>query len=293
MTRTKAWIEGMRLRTLPVSLAAVIAAIACVSTSGHEVLWGWATVCLLFALLAQIASNFANEYFDFRDGIDTTEKRRGPERGVTIGLITPRQMLAATLITLAAACAVGLTTILRGGWWLLPCGVFIALGVLAYSAGPYPLSRHCLGEVAVVIFYGIIPVTLTYYVLTLTLSWTSLILGIAMGMWIAMVILVNNYRDIDADRAVGKHTVSTKIGPQGSAILYCALGQLAGLFLFLAFGLQQGFLPLIPMILGFCASKQLYFGGLSGKQCTAILALTSVVILLTSILFLIISFFTT
>lgn len=173
---------------------------------------------------------------------------------------------------------------------MLPCGVFIAAGVLAYSAGPYPLSRHCLGEVAVLIFYGIIPVTLTYYLLTRSFSLSSLLLGIAMGLWIAQVILVNNYRDIDADRAVGKHTISTKIGQRGSAILYCALGQFAGLFLILAFGTSQGFLPIVPMILGFAASKQLYFGGLSGKQCTGILALTSIVILITSILFLIISY---
>ena len=291
MTRAGAWIEGMRLRTLPVSLAGVVAATACAKTMGFDIAWGWAAVCLLFALLAQIASNFANEYFDYRDGIDSTDKRQGPERGVTNGIITPRQMLAATLLTLGLACAIGLLTIIRGGWWLLPCGVFIALGVLAYSAGPYPLSRHCLGEVAVVIFYGIVPVTLTFYVLTLTISLPALLLGISVGLWGAMVILVNNYRDIDADRAVGKHTLSTRIGPQRSAILYCGLGQLSGLFMWAAFGMSQGLLPLLPMILGFCGSKPLYFGGLSGKSCTVQLALTALSLLITTVLSLLIALF--
>lgn len=290
MTRTGAWIEGMRLRTLPVSLSGVIAAIACVKLSGHEVTWGWATICIVFALLAQIASNFANEYFDYRDGIDTTEKRRGPERGVANGLISPRQMLAATVCTLALACVVGMLTIIRGGWWLLPCGMFIASGVIGYSAGPYPMSRHCLGEVAVVVFYGIVPVVLTYYVLTLTWSLTAVSAGIGTGLWGAMVILVNNYRDIEADKAVGKHTISTKIGQRGSALLYCGLGQLSGLMFFASFGMEAGFLPLLPMILGFAGAKQLYDGVAEGKACTFILALTSLIMLIFSLMLLIIAY---
>lgn len=291
MTRTGAWIEGMRLRTLPVSLSGVIAAIGCAKSSGVNIPWGWASICLLFALLAQIASNFANEYFDYRDGIDTTSKRRGPERGVANGLISPKEMLSATLLTLALACAIGLTTIIRGGWWLLPCGIFIALGVLAYSAGPYPLSRHCLGEVAVIIFYGIIPVTLTYYILTLTINLAVLFLGMAIGLWGAMVILTNNYRDIEADRAVGKHTLSTRLGVQGSAILFCALGQFAGLALWLSGGMTWGLLPIIPMGLGFIGSYALYHGNLSGESCTKLLALTSCLMLLTTLTYLIITMF--
>lgn len=281
MTRTGAWIEGMRLRTLPVSAAGVLAAVGCVAASGAAVEWGWAAVCLIFALLAQIASNFANEYFDYRDGVDTVASRRGPQRGVANGLISPRAMLRATLITLALACGVGLLTIVRGGWWLIPCGAVIALGALAYSAGPYPLSRHCMGEVAVVLFYGLVPVTLTCYVLTLHVTAASVILGLAVGFWGAMVILLNNYRDIEADRAAGKHTLSTRMGRQGSALLFCALGQFAGLGLWFAGGMGWGFLPLIPMALGFIAGHALYRGGLVGQQCTRLLALTSALLLLT------------
>lgn len=283
MTRAGAWIEGMRLRTLPVSMAGVCAAVGCVAASGHMVEWGWAAVCMLFAVLAQIASNFANEYFDYRDGVDTIASRRGPERGVTNGLISPRAMLLAALLTLALACGIGLLTVVRGGWWLIPCGVLIALGALAYSAGPYPLSRHCLGEVAVVVFFGLVPVTLTCYVLTLEIPVNAVILGAAIGLWIAMVILINNYRDINADRAAGKHTLSTVLGPQRSALLFCAFGQFAGLGLWLSCGTAWGFLPLIPMAHGFIAGFALYRGGLSGRQCTRLLALTSVMLFLTTL----------
>lgn len=285
MTRTQAWIEGMRLRTLPVSLAGVIAAVGCVAADGVPIAWGWAVVCILFALLAQIASNFANEYFDFKAGIDASD-RRGPERGVANGVISPRAMLIATLSTLGIACLVGLLTVIRGGWWLIPAGVFIALGALAYSAGPYPLSRHGLGEVAVVVFYGIVPVSLTYYVLAQQWSWAACLCGIAIGLWGAMVILVNNYRDIDSDRAHGKMTLSTRLGQRGSAMLYCALGQLSAVTMFASDPTGWGFLPILPAFLGFFLGFKLYCGGLDGKQCTRILAVTAFMMLATSLLYL-------
>ncbi|MCX4331206.1 MAG: 1,4-dihydroxy-2-naphthoate octaprenyltransferase [Muribaculaceae bacterium] len=284
MTRKAAWIEGMRLRTLPVSMAGVVAAVALVVSSGLPAAWGWGAVCFVFALLAQIASNFANEYFDWRDGIDTAAGRRGPERGVTNGVIAPRAMLAAALVTLGAACCLGLTTVMRGGWVMLPCGALIALGALAYSAGPWPLSRHCLGEAAVVVFYGLAPVVLTVYLLTLTIPLRAWVLGLAVGLWGAMVILINNYRDIDADRAAGKHTVATAIGPAGSALLYCAFGQFAGLAMWLSTGAAftpAAMLSVIPMMLGFYVGAILVRGGLNGRQCTRLLALTSVSMFLT------------
>lgn len=275
MTRTAAWIEAVRLRTLPVSISGVLAAVGYVVAADTAADWRWAPVCLIFAVLAQIASNFANEYFDYRDGIDSAKERRGPQRGVANGVITPRAMLAATLITLGIACFIGLFTILRGGWQMLPCGLIIALGALGYSAGPYPFSRHYLGEVAVILLYGLAPVVLTVYLLTLTLPAGAFITGAAVGLWGAMVLLVNNYRDIDADRSVSKHTLSTLIGPRGSALLYCALGQLCGLGLWLGGGASWGVLPVIPMAMGFMGGYALFRGSLDGAACTRLLAVTS------------------
>lgn len=214
----------MRLRTLPVSLSGVIIAVGYNLTS-HNFKAAPATLCLVFALLAQIASNFANEYYDFKGGLDR-KGREGPRRGVTEGDITPGAMKRATFITLGLACATGLSLVHYGGWWLIPAGIFIALGVLAYSTGPYPLSHHALGEVAVFLFFGIIPVNLTYFVQTLEWSHDVLLGSIAAGMMGANVLIVNNYRDIDDDRAVGKHTLAVKIGRRLTPLLY----------LFLSFG---------------------------------------------------------
>lgn len=221
----KCWIEAMRLRTLPVSLAGVIMA------------WGFcflydnfnlipAILCLLFALLAQIASNFANEYYDFKSGLDR-KGREGPRRGVTEGDITPQAMKFATFSTLALACVIGCSLIYYGGWWLLPIGIFIALGVMAYSTGPYPLSHHGLGEVAVLFFFGIIPVTLTYYVQSLQWSLDVLLASISIGLMGANVLIVNNYRDHDDDKEVGKRTLAVIFGRSAVSNLYLFNGYIA------------------------------------------------------------------
>lgn len=215
----------MRLRTLPVSVAGVFAASGfAIDDKVFKPLP--ALLCLVFALLAQIASNFANEYFDFKAGLDRPG-RVGPRRGVTEGDIKPSAMLAATFGTLMAACAVGLSLIYWGGWWLIIAGVVIALAVLAYSTGPYPLSRHALGEVAVLFFFGIIPVNLTYYVQSGGFSVSVLMGSVAIGLMGANVLLVNNYRDTEDDRCSGKTTLSVKFGRRFASSLYLINGWIA------------------------------------------------------------------
>lgn len=244
------WIEAMRLRTLPVSVAGVITAVGFAFLSGHF-LWLPALLCLIFAVLAQIASNFANEYYDYRDGLDRPG-REGPRRGVTEGDITPRAMLAATFGTLVAACCVGLSLIYWGGWWLLPAGIIIALAVIAYSTGPYPLSHHGLGEVAVFFFFGIIPVNLTYYVQAGSFDLSVLFGSATVGLMGANVLLVNNYRDMEDDRAVGKHTLAVLAGRHFAAALYLLNGWIgAALMLPVWMALPAGAIavPLVYVIL--------------------------------------------
>lgn len=214
----KAWIEAIRLRTLPVSAAGVLAATALAVRDGSP-RWGAAALCLAFALLAQIASNFANEYYDWRDGVDRPG-REGFRRGVTEGDISPLAMKRAIYITLALAACCGLGLVAYGGWWLIPVGAAIGLGALSYSAGPYPLSRHALGEVAVFVFFGLVPVTLTYYVQTGTVTTMAWRVATCIGLMGANILIVNNYRDADDDRAVGKMTIAVKFGRKFASALY-------------------------------------------------------------------------
>lgn len=213
-----AWIEAMRLRTLPVSTAGVVAAWA-LAAGGPVFRWVPAVVCLLFAVGAQIASNFANEYYDYRDGLDR-RGRSGPRRGVTEGDIAPQAMKRATYGVLALTSALGLSLVAWGGLWLIAVGIVIAVGALAYSAGPWPLSRHCLGEVMVILFFGVAPVNLTCWLVSGTWSQSALLISLAIGLMGANVLIINNYRDADDDRAVGKHTLATLLGRKAIRALY-------------------------------------------------------------------------
>ncbi len=208
----------MRLRTLPVSLAGVGAAWAYALMHGQ---WEAApgVICVLFALLAQIASNFANEYYDYTAGRDRPG-REGPRRGVTEGDISPAAMRRAMLVTIGMACCAGLSLVAWSGWWLVAVGMGIALGVFAYSTGPYPLSTNGLGEVAVVVFFGLVPVNFTYYLMTGHWSGEVMTGSVAFGLMGANVLIINNYRDVDDDRAVGKRTLAVKMGARLMPPLY-------------------------------------------------------------------------
>ena len=222
--KMKPWIEAMRLRTLPVSAAGVLAGCA-VALAYDNFNWLPALICLIFALAAQIVSNFANEYFDFKNGLDH-KGRQGFRRGVTEGDIKPESMKRAMLILMAADCLLGLTLIHWGGFWIIPVGILIAIAAFAYSAGPWPLSHHGLGDEAVVVFYGIVPVTLTAYLQcgdwiggsmagVLGEMWImALIVSVGIGLLGANVLTVNNVRDYKDDSRVGKRTKVVIFGPK-------------------------------------------------------------------------------
>lgn len=219
----------MRLRTLPVSVAGVIAGTG-FAVMDNSLKIAPAVLCLVFAVLAQVASNFANEYYDYKAGLDAPG-RVGPRRSVTEGDITPQAMKTATFLTLALACAVGCSLIIWGGWWLIAVGITIALGVLAYSTGPYPLSHHGLGELAVIAFFGIIPVNFTYYLQAGGFDWSVFIGSVSIGLMGANVLIVNNYRDLEDDRAVDKHTLAVLLGRPFCSTLYLVNGCVAVLLM--------------------------------------------------------------
>lgn len=286
-SKVGAWIEAMRLRTLPVSVAGVFAGTAYAGLYG-TISWLPAALCLAFAILAQIASNFANEYYDFKRGFDKAG-REGPRRGVTEGDLTPAAMLHATFITLGLACAIGCSLIYWGGWWLLPIGILIAVGVLAYSTGPYPLSHHGLGEIAVVFFFGIIPVTLTYYVQNggWPAELSDLVCGsVAIGLMGANVLIVNNYRDADDDRAVKKHTLAVIIGRKAVRWLYLANGIVAVVLMrrtWLDISAMSLIVPIVYLILHTLLFIRL--GRLNGHRLNPLLGMTAVLMLAYSLAF--------
>ena len=223
MKRTiKIWIECARLRTLPVSVAGVIMASG-IAVLYHRFEWLPALLCFAFAVLAQVVSNFANEYYDFRRGTDK-KGRVGPRRGVTEGDITPGLLLRVTIGTLAVACAVGCGLIPFGGWWLIPVGILIAVFAFAYSAGPYPLSYYGLGDVSVLVFFGLVPVNLTFYLQAGYFAPLTILASVTIGLMGVNVLLVNNYRDVDDDREAHKRTTVVIFGRKVASAAYLING---------------------------------------------------------------------
>ena len=285
----KEWIEAMRLRTLPVSVAGVLGGTACaIYHHGFSLLP--ALVCLFFAIIAQIAANFANEYYDFKNGIDK-KGREGFRRGVTEGDISPKKMKIATYLTLIAACCIGATLVIWGGWWLIFIGIIIVMFALAYSTGPFPLSQNGLGEFTVIIFFGVIPVLFTEYVQTRIFYFdsTSVLLSVAVGLMAANVLLVNNIRDIEDDRAVGKKTLAVLLGVKTAGFLYYYSGILAAILLAMSssplpFWVSAGWLT-------YFAFHTVLWGKLKvskGKELNDILKWTSLLLFFVSIYILVI-----
>lgn len=284
----KVWIEAMRLRTLPASISGVLAGVAVALQRGHFD-WLPALLCLLFALAAQIGSNFANEYYDYRDGLDKPG-REGFRRGVTEGDITPLAMHRATAIAFGIAALIGCSLIYWGGWWLVLAGIFIFIGALSYSAGPFPLSRNAMGEIAVVIFYGLIPVGFTFYLQTGYFSYDDFAAGLAVGLMTANILIVNNYRDHDDDKAVNKLTTAVVFGRNAVAWAYLLNGFIAvalTLGMWISAGTITLVFPTLYLIAHVCLWR--YLRANEGHRLNPALGMTAMLMLLFIIALLIVS----
>ena len=281
----KKWIEAMRLRTLPVSLAGVICGTACALLQGsfNAIV---ALLCVLFAGLAQIASNFGNEYYDYKNGIDR-KGREGFRRGVTEGEITPIAMKRATYATLLLAAIIGCTMLFFGSWWLIFVGAAVALFALGYSAGPYPLSHHGLGDVAVIIFFGIVPVTFTCYLQAGKFDNTGITLStaFAVGLLAANVLIVNNSRDMEDDKAVNKNTTVVIFGRKTMAWCYLLAGLVAMVAMVPVWRvLQLWSLPIVLVYTALHLKNWLYLKKVQGAALNPLLGKTAVTLLVFSLM---------
>jgi 1,4-dihydroxy-2-naphthoate octaprenyltransferase len=221
----QAWWLAVRPKTLAAAITPVIVACALASRDGAFHLRP-ALICFVFALLAQIISNLANDYFDYRKGSDN-EERLGPQRAVAQGWIKPGVMLSVTLVLLAVDLCIGLLLVRYGGWLLVGVGALIALFALAYSGGPYPLAYHGWGDVCVFVFFGIVPVGFTYYVQAQTWTTGATLCGAACGLVIINILVANNYRDRETDAKAGKRTSIVRFGERFGRYFYLCNGVVA------------------------------------------------------------------
>jgi 1,4-dihydroxy-2-naphthoate octaprenyltransferase len=173
--------------------------------------WPSASVALVCAVLIQIGTNFANDYFDYQKGADTAQ-RQGPLRLTQAGLVTPQAMKRAMALVFFLACIGGLFLIMRGGLPVILVGVFCILSGVLYTGGPYPYGYHGLGDLICLISFGPVAVGGTYYVQALEIHPLVVIAGLGPGLLITAILTVNNLRDIEEDRKAGKRTLAVCFG---------------------------------------------------------------------------------
>lgn len=207
----KNWIMAIRPHTLFASLAPVLLglAVAYYETQNLNVLV--AILTALCALLLQAASNIANDYIDAARGIDT-EDRVGFTRVTSSGLISKEQMKKALIGVLLLAFALGIYLMVVGGPVIIVIGLLSMYFAYGYTGGPFPLSYNGLGEVAALLFFGLLAVFGTTYLQTHTISPLSLFLGLGPGVLSACVMAINNLRDINTDAKTGKKTLAVRFG---------------------------------------------------------------------------------
>lgn len=225
MATLSQWIEGARPRTLPAATAPVMAGTA---TAWHVLFsLGWREVVLallaaVVALALQIGVNYANDYSDGIRGTD--DERVGPMRLVGSRAAAPGTVKAAALGCFGIAAAAGLAiVVMTGHWWLLAVGVACILAAWYYTGGSRPYGYAGLGEVFVFIFFGLIAVMGTHYILTGSLTWASFVAAAGIGALACALLVVNNLRDIPSDRVVGKHTLATRLGDGGTRSFFLLL----------------------------------------------------------------------
>ncbi len=221
----RAWFLAARPKTLTgAAVPVMIGGSLAWADAADSFRWLPSLLCLLFAFVMQIDANFVNDYFDFVKGNDD-ETRLGPKRACAQGWVKLNSMKRAILLTTLLACLIGLPLVLWGGMEMILIGILCVVFCFLYTT---ILSYKGMGDVLVLVFFGIIPVCFTYY-LSLprgmqSITWEVFLASVACGLVVDTLLIVNNYRDIDNDKRAGKITLVVRLGASASKMLYLLLG---------------------------------------------------------------------
>ncbi len=217
----RAWLLAIRPRTLPAAVAPVLLGTAVAAHLGGFAL-GPAAAALFGALMLQIASNLANDIFDNERGADQPD-RLGPTRVVSAGLLSAREVLTGLIVVLFMALCAGAYLVGVAGPAIAAVGLAAAVAAVAYTAGPFPLGYHGLGELFVFIFFGPVAVAGTAYVQLGFLPLLAWYAGVSQGAMAANILIVNNLRDIEQDKRAGKRTLAVRFGERFCLAQYATL----------------------------------------------------------------------
>ena len=268
----RAWILAMRPKTLTAAAIPVLMGMALAAKdTSLQIDFIPGLLCLLFAFVMQIDANFVNDYFDWRHGNDDAATRLGPPRACSMGWVTPKAMLVALVVTTVLAGCVGLPLIFYGGMQMLIVGIACVVFCLLYTV---LFSYIGLGDLLVLLFFGLVPVSVTYYILVGSVTLPVIYASLACGLAVDNLLVLNNYRDIDNDRRDGKRTLIVMIGKEWGRRLYLLLGIAASLLMAIYDGFTaKSLLMLIYLLLNLQAYRKM--SRLQGRDLNLVLGMTS------------------
>ena len=222
----QAWLLAARPKTLsgaavPVMIGVALAWVDVPSYIDAEFSWTAALLCLLFSFAMQIDANFINDFFDFANGTDDAETRLGPRRACAQGWVKLDSMKKAIALTTCMACVIGLPLVYYGGLEMILVGIACVIFAFLYTTF---FSYQGLGDLLVLVFFGIVPVCCTYYVQLHVVTAQVFLASLACGLVIDALLIVNNFRDRDNDRLAGKNTIIVRLGAKAGLQLYVGVG---------------------------------------------------------------------
>jgi 1,4-dihydroxy-2-naphthoate octaprenyltransferase len=217
-----AWILAARPKTLTAAAVPVIVGTSFARADGFFAL-APTLLCFGFAFLMQICANFINDLIDFKKGADSQD-RIGPKRACAQGWISPQKMLCGIIVAAMAAAICGCCLLFFGGLGLVFVGFACLLFAYLYTGGPFPLSSHGLGDVAVIVFFGIVPVCFTYYIMAHCVTIEVAIASLACGLVVDTLLVLNNYRDRLEDAQNDKRTTVVIFGARAGRAMYLCFG---------------------------------------------------------------------
>jgi len=222
----QAWLLAARPKTLsgaavPVMIGVALAWVDAFQYEEGVFSWTAALLCLLFSFAMQIDANFINDFFDFANGTDDAETRLGPRRACAQGWVKLDSMKKAIALTTCIACVIGLPLAYYGGLEMILVGILCVIFAFLYTTF---FSYQGLGDILVLVFFGIVPVCCSYYVQLHVVTAEVFLASIACGLVIDALLIVNNFRDRDNDRLAGKNTIIVRLGPKAGLQLYVGVG---------------------------------------------------------------------
>lgn len=288
MSNVKSWIMAARPKTLSAAVVPIVASTGLVMAEGIAIQW-WIIVCALMAsFFIQIGTNLVNDAMDHKKGADT-ETRIGPSRVTQQGIFTFKQVMWAATLCFAISVGFGIPLVIEGGLPIVIIGIIsVAMGY-AYTSGPFPLAYRGLGDLFVIIFFGLVAVGGMYYLLTGHYSAPAFVLGLQIGFLSTVLIAINNLRDIHEDKLVNKKTLAVRmgVGPGKAWIGFLILApHLAGAYWLFQNRMYFYLVPMLSLPLGILVMKKVISTNPSPLY-NKFLAMASAYAMLFSLLFLV------